>query len=108
MPGGHLELYESFEDTARREVTEETGMKIKNVRFGGVTNDIFADESKHYVTIWMMTDWAAGEPYITEPDKCTEQRWCTFEDVPEPLFLPWRQLISSEFYEVIQAKAAKH
>lgn len=44
VPGGHLEFGESFEDTARREVKEETGVDIKNVRFGAVTNDHFIDE----------------------------------------------------------------
>lgn len=32
-PGGHLEYMESFEDCARREVREETGMEIQNIRF---------------------------------------------------------------------------
>jgi 8-oxo-dGTP diphosphatase len=39
VPGGHLEFGESFEDTARREAREETGLEISNVRFGAVTND---------------------------------------------------------------------
>jgi 8-oxo-dGTP diphosphatase len=29
FPGGHLEFGESLEDCSRREVLEETGMKIK-------------------------------------------------------------------------------
>jgi 8-oxo-dGTP diphosphatase len=33
-PGGHLEFGESFKDTARREVKEETNLEIDNVRFG--------------------------------------------------------------------------
>lgn len=105
LPGGHLELHESFEDTARREVMEETGMTIKNLRFGAVTNDIFADEDKHYITVWMLSDWDSGEPYITEPDKCDEQRWVTFDDLPEPLFLPWEQLFASEFIDSIKRAA---
>jgi 8-oxo-dGTP diphosphatase len=32
-PGGHLEYMESFEDCARREVMEETGIEIHNIRF---------------------------------------------------------------------------
>jgi len=39
IPGGHLEFGESFEDTTIREVFEETNLKIKNIRFGAVTND---------------------------------------------------------------------
>lgn len=102
VPGGHLEFGESFEDTARREVREETGLDIKNVRFGAVTNDYFEDESKHYVTVWMLSDWADKEAFIAEPDKCIAQAWHTFDHLPSPLFLPWNQLLSSEFIEEIK------
>ena len=32
FPGGHLEFNESLEDCARREVLEETGISIKNIK----------------------------------------------------------------------------
>jgi 8-oxo-dGTP diphosphatase len=102
LPGGHLDLGESFEDTARREVKEETGLEITNVRFGAVTNDIFTTENKHYVTVWMLSDWKSGVEHITEPDKCLEQKWCTLETLPSPLFLPWNQLLKSEFIDDIK------
>lgn len=105
VPGGHLEFGESFEDTARREVEEETGLNIKNVRFGGITNDHFSDENKHYVTIWILSDWASGEAQNREPEKCTGIEWRTFADLPTPLFLPWKQLLESEFYTAIQSGA---
>lgn len=102
VPGGHLELGESFEDTARREVKEETNLEITNIRFGAVTNDNFTDEGKHYVTIWMVSEWKSGAEYITEPEKCLKQEWHTFDDLPSPLFLPWNQLLVSEFIEDIK------
>lgn len=103
VPGGHLEFGESFEDTARREVSEETGVAIKNIRFGAVTNDYFAEEAKHYVTIWMLSDYDSGIVTITEPDKFIKLEWHDFDDLPSPLFLPWRQLLSSEFIKGIRA-----
>ncbi|MGF7228455.1 MAG: nucleotide triphosphate diphosphatase NUDT15 [Candidatus Saccharibacteria bacterium] len=103
VPGGHLEFGESFEQTATREVLEETGLAITNVRFGAVTNDYFPDEDKHYVTIWMLSDWATGQERITEPDKCLAQAWYTFDSLPTPLFLPWNQLLTSEFIDKIKA-----
>lgn len=52
-PGGHLEYGESFESCAAREVMEETGLIIKDVRFLTATTSILADCNKQYVTIWM-------------------------------------------------------
>ena len=102
LPGGHLEFGEEFSDTAIREVREETGMQVDTVRFVAVTNDIFESEHKQYVTIWVACDWVEGEPINMEPEKCLEQRWVTFDELPEPLFLPWRQLFASEFFPAIK------
>jgi len=102
IPGGHMEFGESFEQTAMREVMEETGMVIKNVRFAAVTNDFFESDNKHYVTIWVMSDWNANEPHITEPDKFIDQEWIDVDGIPEPLFLPWYELLKSEFMDDIK------
>ncbi len=91
IPGGHLEFGESFEQTAKREMMEETGLTIKNICFGAITNDYFENEDKHYVTIWMISDWDTGTEYITEPDKFVEINWYSFDNLPSPLFLPWRR-----------------
>lgn len=92
IPGGHLEFGESWEDCARREVAEETGLEIVNVRFLAATNDIFTDTGKHYVTIWVESDWSGGEPQVQEPDKLAKFSWQTFKSMPRPRFLPWLQL----------------
>ncbi len=93
IPGGHLEFGESWEDTAIREALEETGLTVNNPRFLALTNDIFELENKHYVTIWVNTDWAKGEARITEPDKWVDQSWQTFKTLPQPLFEPcWQNL----------------
>ena len=106
IPGGHLEFGETPEQTAIRETQEETGLTIENVRFAAVTNDLFKDDNKHYVTLWMMSDWKEGEPTITEPDKFVDQIWCDFDSLPENLFLPWNQLKVSEFYRSLQESLA--
>lgn len=102
VPGGHLEFGESFADTATREVLEETGLEIKNIRFGAVTNDYFEQEGKHYVTVWMLSDYESGEVSILEPDKYIDQDWFDFDTLPAPLFLPWNQLLQSPFLEDIK------
>ena len=55
VPGGHLEFGESWEDCAKREVLEETGLQLSNLRFETAVNSVFGDDA-HYVTIFMRGD----------------------------------------------------
>lgn len=93
VPGGHLEFGESFEECAAREVMEEVGVAITNIRFITATNDIFEADNKHYITIWMEADWAANEPTSCEPDKIAEVGWRKPNELPLPHFEPcWGNL----------------
>lgn len=96
-PGGHLEFGESFEECARREVQEETGLEVANVTYLTATNDIFEKDNKHYITIMMRADWVSGEPQIIEADKMVEWQWCTWEDRPKNTFLTMKNLAKSGF-----------
>lgn len=87
-PGGHLEVGESIEDCARREVLEETGLTLENVSHLGFTNDIFDKENKHYVTLFVKATCHQGAPEIKEPNKCTQWKWCELDKLPTPMFLP--------------------
>mmetsp|Transcript_26171 Transcript_26171/g.32256 ORF Transcript_26171/g.32256 Transcript_26171/m.32256 type:complete len:162 (-) Transcript_26171:37-522(-) len=78
LPGGHLEMYESWEDCAKREVDEETSLILKTVKFGHVTNDVMKCENKHYITIFMMGECSSenDKPVNMEPNKC--EGWKSF------------------------------
>jgi 8-oxo-dGTP diphosphatase len=107
IPGGHLEFGEQFEETAAREAFEETGLKVKNVRFGALTNDFFRTEEKHYISIWMISDYDGGEEQILEPETYINQKWFGFDNLPSPLFLPWQQLLKSEYIDSLKLEALK-
>jgi len=97
FPGGHLEFGEGVKECARREVREETGISIKNLRYGPFTNDIFHDEGKHYVTLFVIAEYDSGRLETREPDRSETWEWFRWDDLPRPLFLPIRNLLEQGF-----------
>lgn len=92
-PGGHLEVGESIEECAKRELFEETGLVVDSVTKLAFTNDIFEKEHKHYVTLFVLGSCPDSEPQLKEPDKCKQWKWCKLDDLPSPLFLPLTNLL---------------
>jgi 8-oxo-dGTP diphosphatase len=84
FPGGHLEYMEGFEECARRETLEETGIEIKNIRFNFVANEIHPE--KHLAHIGLVADWASGEVQLLEPHKCEGWDWYAIDQLPSPAF----------------------
>ena len=84
-PGGHMEYMESFEQCAKREVMEETGIEIENIRFLRLMNFV-QYAPKHYVDIALVCDWKSGEPTVCEPHKCEGWDWYAIDDILQPLF----------------------
>ena len=84
-PVGILDYMESFEECARRETMEETGLEIDNIRFLDLQN-LKAYAPEHYVDIGLIADWKNGEPKVLEPDKCDGWAWYDTNNIPRPLF----------------------
>lgn len=96
--GGHLDGGETPEACAIREVWEETGLHIGGVQFVGLTNDVFAESGRHYITIWMRGEVVSGEATAQAPDEVEAVGWFAWDALPEPLFLPLRHLIAGKLY----------
>lgn len=97
FPGGHLEFREEIFECAEREAMEEVGIKITNLENTSFTNDIFLEENKHYVTLFVVCDYLSGEVKVMEPTKCEEWGWFDWEKLPKPLFLPIHNLLKQHY-----------
>ena len=98
VPGGHLEFGETLEECAIRETLEEVGVEIGDIRFAGITNDVFSKEGRHYITIWMQGRLKSGEPTIAAAREVAEVGWFRWKALPSPLFLPLENLLNQRGY----------
>jgi 8-oxo-dGTP diphosphatase len=93
MPGGKMEYGESFEDTARRETLEETGITLKKIELICLNND--ETPNAHFVTIGFLCKEFEGEPRVMEPDKVTDWQWFTLDKLPSPMFMPSARIVEN-------------
>lgn len=90
-PGGYVEWNESSEDAVRREVREETGLKVTNTRLVGV----YSSPDRHpkqVINILYITGVEDDEP--TAGDDAQAIRWFPLDFLPDELAFDHRQNIS--------------
>ncbi|EFX01086.1 nudix domain containing protein [Grosmannia clavigera kw1407] len=94
FPGGHLEFGEDSLACARRETLEETGLRVRPLGIIAVTNDIFGQDNKHYITICVVCV-REDEQQQPQCEGWRWERWSVIEelakkgpDAADGLFLP--------------------
>jgi NAD+ diphosphatase len=77
LVAGFQEFGESLEETAIREVVEETGIKADNVRYLGSQCWPFPSQ----VMVGFVADYAGGEIKV-DTDELEDARWFPVDDLP--------------------------
>ena len=96
FPGGHLEYMEKIEDCAKRETFEETGIRIKNIRFQFLAN-VRKYKPKHYLHIGVVANYKSGRVQLKEPEKNEGWDWYSLDKLPKPLF--WMAKLAIDSYK---------
>ena len=83
IPGGHIELGETLQETAEREILEETGIVIKARKpvytFDLIERDDLGKIRFHYIVVDLMAEYISGEPLGA--DDALEARWLSWEEI---------------------------
>lgn len=97
-PGGHIDFGESIEACAQRETREEAGLDVGTVTFVGITNDLFPQEKKQYITVWVRAEYRGGEPTVQAQGELTDIGWFSWDALPQPLFIPLQNFLHGHRY----------
>jgi ADP-ribose pyrophosphatase len=100
IPGGRVELGETLQEAAEREVKEETGVTVRAgnpvYTFDLIEQDDAGRIRYHYVIVDLMADYVGGKP--SPSDDACEARWVTSKELQD---LP----VSQTTQEVLRKKA---
>ncbi|KKY32751.1 putative nudix domain containing protein [Diaporthe ampelina] len=102
LPGGNLDFGEDIFASIKREVLEETGLKIVPKKIIAYTNDIQKDEDKHEVTLYVLSEREdpAQQPETKEPHKIEGWEWKAWKEIAAlgeaELFLSTLNLVRGE------------
>ncbi len=100
IPGGRLELGETLQQAAEREILEETGVVIKATKpiytFDIVERDSSGAIQFHYVIIDLTAEYISGEPVAR--DDAEDARWLCADDLLNlPVSEKTRELLHNLF-----------
>lgn len=84
---GGVEFGDDLETTIAREVKEECGADIIHMEFLGF-REVFREhggKKTHWIAFDHLVHIDPTQVCNTEPDKCLELRWCSIDEIPEPM-----------------------
>lgn len=85
IPGGKIDFLEPIEAGLRREVAEETGLILGELRLLCVTDQIYPETPEHWVAPTYLAESFTGEAVNLEPHKHEGMDWFALDALPAPL-----------------------
>lgn len=85
IPGGRVEGKDPLEETARRELAEETALEALGLEFIGAVRE-WQDTHNFIHFVYSCRNFT-GTPTTTEPEKCAGWEWYNLDSLPTPLLI---------------------
>lgn len=92
VPGGFLEIPESAEEAAIREVKEELGIDIRPVEIIGTYHTTYGEGGHDVLNILMVAEYVGGEVKPGDDISGGDPKWFDIGNMPGPdeLSFPWQ------------------
>lgn len=101
FPGGFINDTEEFEDAARRELREETGIKdIKQLHQIGVFGKVDRDPRRRIISVAYVALVDKMPETESEDTEAVEKKWFTLNDIPAPLAFDHDEILKSALNEM--------
>ncbi len=97
IPGGKVELFETIEDTIKREVKEELNLETEIIELMGVTNHIVLEEGVHWVAPTFLVRILSGQIKNMEPEKHQDIKWFPVTNLPDNITITTQKAIEYLF-----------
>lgn len=83
IPGGGVDFCETFEATAKREILEETGLSIKNIKQFKAYELINTEKGRHLVFVMHTAEWESGEITISNESDLFQAKFLNKEEIKQ-------------------------
>lgn len=80
LVAGFTEIGETLEETVQREVMEEVGLKVKNIRYFGCQPWSFSDS----LLVGFFAELDGSDQVVLDENELTEASWFRREEIPKP------------------------
>ena len=102
-PGGHVDPGESMVGCAIREVMEETGLEVRELKYKGLTHFTHAERNERYLVFNYFTDQYSGE--LCDATVEGKPEWISLDDIGD---LPLARGISERLKLVFEEGTFEH
>lgn len=103
LVAGYTEVGESLEDTVHREVMEEVGLKVKNIRYYKSQPWSFSDS----LLVGFFCELDGDDNIVMDESELSVARWFSREEIPDDSADPTISLTGQMIYEFKKSQSAK-